>query len=374
MTKKIQIWAFCKNPIVLFGILSLIVCALSNKAYANPDPTSTQNKTITGTVVSADDSLGIPGVNVLVKGTSNGVVTDFDGNYSITVNSNQAVLVFSYIGYETKEVVVGNQSTINISLNADIAALDEVVVVGYGTQKKETLTGSVEQVKAEAFEDLAVGSPALALQGRTPGLVVTRTSSRPGDENINFLIRGASSINGIAPLVVIDGVPAINSQSFNDMNPNDIESISVLKGGSASVYGSRAAGGVILVTTKKGKGNIKVEASTILRMGTIGIRPPSPTMTEYGQLYLAAVDEDIASGKPPRYFFWSDRETVQRIANGEEGYYDLPINGRIWLGEGNRFDEMFGNSYSSQHNLSVSGGTEKSSSVFLLATTKMLVV
>ncbi|PQV48955.1 TonB-linked SusC/RagA family outer membrane protein [Jejuia pallidilutea] len=346
----------------LFWIIGLMFCGISNKAHATTKATTLDvaQTTITGTVISAEDDMGIPGVNVLVKGTSTGAVTDFDGNYSIDAPSG-STLVFSYIGYVTQEIVVGNQTTINVTLRPDLAQLDEVVVVGYGTAKKETLTGAVEQVKAEAFEDLAVGSPALALQGRTPGLVVTRTSSRPGSEDVNFLIRGVSSINGISPLIVIDGIPAINADSFNNLNPNDIENISVLKGGSASVYGARAAGGVILVTTKKGKGKVSVNVSSILRMGTIGIRPPSPTMKEYGQLYLAAVDEDIATGKPPRYFFWSDRETVQRIANGEEGYYDLPINGRIWLGNGNRFDEMFGNSYSSQHNISISGGTEKSS-------------
>ncbi|MEP0301869.1 MAG: TonB-dependent receptor plug domain-containing protein, partial [Maribacter dokdonensis] len=321
---------------------------------------SEQQLTITGTIVSSDDGMGLPGVAVVVKGTTTGTVTDFDGNYSINVPSSDAILVVSYLGFLKQEITVGSNTVINVSLEPDTTALDEVVVVGYGTAKKETLTGSVEQVKAEAFEDLAVGSPALALQGRTPGLVVTRTSSRPGDEGVNFLIRGASSINGIEPLIVIDGIPSINSSSFNDMNPNDIESISVLKGGSASVYGSRAAGGVILVTTKKGKGKISVDISTVSRVGTIGIRPPTPTMSQYGQLYAAAAREDIASGKPPRYFFWNDLETVDRIASGDEGYYDLPINGNIWLGNAPRFDEMFGNSYSSQHNISISGGTETS--------------
>ncbi|WFO15956.1 TonB-dependent receptor plug domain-containing protein [Cellulophaga baltica 4] len=245
-------------------------------------------------------------------------------------------------------------------MEADVSALDEIVVVGYGTAKKETLTGSVEQVKAEAFEDLAVGSPALALQGRTPGLVVTRTSSRPGDENVNFLIRGASSINGIEPLIVIDGIPSINSSSFNDMNPNDIESISVLKGGIGICIRIPCRRWCDFSDYKKGKGQIKIDISTISRVGTIGIRPPSPTMSQYGQLYAAAAREDIASGKPPRYFFWNDLATVDRIASGEEGYYDLPINGNIWLGDAPRFDEMFGNSYSSQHNISISGGTEKS--------------
>ncbi|WP_179955132.1 SusC/RagA family TonB-linked outer membrane protein [Maribacter luteus] len=330
---------------------------LENSVLTNDE---LQETNVTGTIISSDDGTPLPGVAVVVKGTTTGTVTDFDGNYALTVPSSNAILVFSYLGYVTQEIQVGTKSLINVNLAPDTTALDEVVVVGYGTAKKETLTGSVEQVKAEAFEDIATGSPALALQGRTPGLVVTRGSSRPGNEDINFLIRGASSVNGIDPLIVIDGVPTINSSSFNEMNPNDIESISVLKGGSASVYGSRAAGGVILVTTKKGKGDVKVELSTITRMGTIGIRPPTPTMTEYGDIYLAAVDSDLAAGKSPNYFFWNNHETLERIAAGEEGYYDLPINGRVWLAEGNRFDDLFGNSYSTQHNVSVSGGTEKS--------------
>lgn len=130
---------------------------------------SEQQLTITGTIVSSDDGMGLPGVAVVVKGTTTGTVTDFDGNYSINVPSSDAILVVSYLGFLKQEIAVGSKTVINVSLEPDTTALDEVVVVGYGTAKKETLTGSVEQVKAEAFEDLAVGSPALALQGRTPG-------------------------------------------------------------------------------------------------------------------------------------------------------------------------------------------------------------
>ncbi|AWV97667.1 SusC/RagA family TonB-linked outer membrane protein [Arcticibacterium luteifluviistationis] len=343
----------------LFWVIGFLTCGVAAPSFAAEKITDI-NARVTGKVVASSDNLGMPGVNVLVKGTQKGTFTDGDGNYTIDNVDANSTLVFSFIGFESQEVTVGSQTVINVTLQDDERLLDEVIVVGYGTAKKETLTGSVEQVTSEAFEDLAVGSPALALQGRTPGLVVSRSSSRPGDEGVSFLIRGASSINGISPLIVIDGIPSINASSFNDMNPNDIESVSVLKGGSASVYGSRAAGGVILVTTKKGKGDVKVELSSVFRMGTIGIRPPSPTMAEYGQLYLAAVDEDLASNKPPRYFFWNDRPTLERIASGEEGYYDLPINGNVWLGNSAKFDEMFGNSASNQTNLSVSGGTAKS--------------
>lgn len=359
MTKFKHYQSNLNHFLSLFWVIGFLTCGIVAPAFAT-EKVSEINARITGKVVASTDNQGMPGVNVLVKGTQKGTFTDGDGNYTLENVDANSILVFSFIGFESQEVNVNSQTVINITLQMDDRLLDEVVVVGYGTAKKETLTGSVEQVTSEVFEDLAVGSPALALQGRTPGLVVSRGSSRPGDEGVSFLIRGASSINGISPLIVIDGIPSINASSFNDMNPNDIESVSVLKGGSASVYGSRAAGGVILVTTKKGKGNVKVELSSVYRMGTIGIRPPSPTMSEYGQLYLAAVDEDLASNKPPRYFFWNDRPTVERIASGDEGYYDLPINGNIWLGSSAKFDEMFGNSASNQTNLSVSGGTAKS--------------
>ncbi|GIZ09723.1 TonB-dependent receptor [Flavobacterium sp. UMI-01] len=371
MIKTKQNWTklnLLASPYLITGLFIFGLSAESHAAFVNKDSVEilnlspSQDKTITGKIVSASDNMGIPGVNILVKGTSIVATTDLDGNFTIKVPNSNSVLVATYIGYVTQEVKVGNASTVKISLKEDVATLEEVVVVAYGTAKKETLTGAVEQVKAEVFEDLAVGNAALALQGRTPGLVVTRNSSRPGDEGINFLIRGASSINGIEPLVVIDGIPAINSSSFNDMNPNDIENISVLKGGSASVYGSRAAGGVILVTTKKGKGVIKVDMSTVSRIGTIGIRPPSSTMKEYGQLYLNAAREDIAAGKSPNYAFWVGIPNLERIAAGEEGIYTLGNNaGQAYLGNGNRFDEMFGNSFSTQHNFSVSGGGDKSS-------------
>ena len=315
-----------------------------------------QSIVIKGTVTSEDDGMTLPGVSVVLKGTKKGVITDFDGNFSIEVASSKSVLTFSFLGFSNTDVIVGNNTNLNVALKTDVSQLEEIVIVGYGTAKKETLTGAVEQVKAEKFKDLAVTNPALALQGATPGLVVTRSSSRPGGEGIALQIRGTTSINGIAPLIVIDGVPALSSASFYDMNPDDIAAISVLKGGSASVYGSRAAGGVLLVTTKKGKGEVKVNLSTVLRVGTIGVRPPTPTMQEYASIYLEAASQDTN----PDYFFWN-QSSLEKMASGYEGIYELGgILGTIHLSNGNRFDEMYGSSFSNQHNLSVSGGTDKS--------------
>ena len=208
-----------------------------------------QQLSVTGNV---KDSTGepLPGVNVVVKGTNTGVQTDFDGNYKISVNKG-AVLIFSYVGMEPIEVVIGDKTKVNVILNADLG-LDEVLVVGYGTKSKSTLTGSVAAVKGAELDKAPVVEMSNALQGRIPGLFVRQTGSEPGQGAAVILIRGLSTFKNSAPLVVIDGVPG-RQGGLNRLNPADIESVTVLKDASAAIYGSRAANGVILVTTKKGK-------------------------------------------------------------------------------------------------------------------------
>lgn len=320
-----------------------------------------QNSTITGKVVSADDKMGIPGVNVTVKGVKGGVTTDFDGGYSINVSSPNAVLVFTSVGFKTQEVKVGTQTSINVNLVADVSTLNEVVVVGYGKQKRATLTGAVEVISSKVFEDRAVTNPALALQGQTPGLVVTRGSSRPGNEGIKLQIRGATSVNGGSPLIVIDGVPAVNDDAFYNMNPDDIESISVLKDGAASIYGSRANNGVILVETKRGKaGEIKVNLTSNFRANTIGIKPAVSGLRGYADMIIEATDQDLAYAGSAYYWGWVNRETLVRMRDEGPGVYKTQFWGDIFLGEGNRFNDMYGTSYSNQTNLSISGGSDKS--------------
>lgn len=344
----------------LFWVMGFLTMSMSSNVHA---ASIEQNKIINGTIISADDNMGIPGVNVLVKGTSTGAVTDFDGNYSITVPSNSSVLVFSYIGFVTKEVTVGSDSTINVTLDADVSALDEVVIVGYGTAKKATLTGAVEQISSEAFEDRAVTNVALALQGQTPGLVVSRNSSRPGNENVNLQIRGATSVNGGSPLIIIDGAPAFDDSEFFQMNPDDIESMSVLKDGAASIYGSRAANGVILVTTKKGKGKMKVEFNSQIRMNFLGINPPSPTMQQYGQLWIDAAEQDVASGGVANYWNWG-QEAVEFFAAGQTGFVQTPTqgwgyDGLIYMGPARRYDELYGTNTGHQQSVSLSGSSDQ---------------
>lgn len=212
-------------------------------------------KTVTGTVLDETNS-GIPGVNIFVKGSNNGVSTNFDGNFSIQA-SDDAVLVFSYMGYSTQEIKVGNKNTINISLQPDSDILDEVVVIGYGSQKKSDLTGAVATVKVEDIEKYTYASPTDALQGRMSGVSVQAQGGAPGANPV-VSIRGFGTLSDAGPLYVIDGILTGN---MNSINPNDIASISVLKDASASaIYGSRAANGVIIITTKQGqKGDLKID-------------------------------------------------------------------------------------------------------------------
>jgi TonB-linked SusC/RagA family outer membrane protein len=317
-----------------------------------------QNIKITGKVVSAEDKMGLPGVNVAVKGSTQGTMTDIDGNFTINVPSNNSVLVFSYLGFQNQEISVAGKSTLNVVMVSDSKALNEVVVVAYGTQQKKKVTGSIETVSAKAFQDRAITSPALALQGQTPGLLVTRSTTRPGNEGINFQIRGATSVNGGSPLIVIDGAPALNNEAFFNMNSDDIQSVTVLKDASSVLYGYRAANGVILVTTKKGaSGKIKVDYSNSLRIGTPGIAPPTPTMQQYGRVWLEATDQD---GVNANYWGWGSRANLELMASGYEGIYDTSSWGKIYIGQARRYDEMFGNSVSTQQNASISGGSDKS--------------
>ena len=209
-----------------------------------------QQKTIKGTVV---DVTGEPliGVNVAVKGTTIGIITDIDGNYTLEVPS-KSTIVFSYIGYQAQEVPVGNQSTINVTLKEDTQKLEEVVVVGYGTQKKVTVTGSVASVSGEELKASPTTNLSNGMVGRMPGVIGFQKSDEPGGGGTTIRVRGTNSLGSNDPLVVIDGIPDRDG-GFNRLNPTEIESLSVLKDASAAIYGARAANGVILITTKRGK-------------------------------------------------------------------------------------------------------------------------
>ena len=315
-------------------------------------------RTIKGLVTDVNGEPLI-GCNVVVVGGNAGVITDMDGKFSLNIPADAKQFKISYIGYVDQIVNLNDRSDFKVVLKEDNNALDEVVVVGYGTQKKATLTGAVESVSSQVLESRAITNVGAALQGATPGLVVTRSSSRPGNEGLKFQIRGLTSVNGGSPLIVIDGVPALNDVAFQNLNPDDIENISVLKDGSASIYGARAANGVILVTTKKGKGKVTVDYNFNMRFTTNGIMAFSPSMQEYATMWLEANKEQ----KIKNWWNWSTEENLLKMQQGIEGIYHT--NAKDWgydlfIGNANRLEEMFARRYSYQHNLSVSGAIEKS--------------
>ena len=219
-----------------------------------------QQSKVSGIVTSADDNEPLPGVSILIKGSTIGTTTNLDGEFVLEVSSD-AILQFSYIGYLTQEVSVNNQSTINVALELDLEQLEEVVVVGYGSMKKKDLTGSVSSVNSESIDKINTASLNDALQGLAAGVQVTSSGGRPGEAS-NIIIRGGSSISASnEPLYVIDGFPQLGGDNL-DLNPQNIKSIDVLKDASAgAIYGARASNGVIIITTKSGSKNGKLNIS-----------------------------------------------------------------------------------------------------------------
>ena len=207
-----------------------------------------QQVQVSGTVLSSEDNLPIVGANVLLKGQNSGTSTDFDGNYSLTANAGD-VLLFSYIGFETQQVVLNDQKSIQIVLSPNTSALDEIVVIGYGTQSKKETTGAVAVVGSEAIEKLNPQRVEQALQGQVAGVNITSSSGSPGS-GANIRIRGISTNGDSRPLILVDGNVI---EDLSAINPNDIKSVNVLKDATAGIYGVRAANGVILIVTKSGR-------------------------------------------------------------------------------------------------------------------------
>ena len=288
---------------------------------------------VTGHIISAEDNQPMIGVSVLEKGRTNGVITDMNGNYSITVTKSPAILQFSYIGMKTMEKQVSAATRMNLKMESDAQMVEEVVVVAYGVRKKGTIAGSVSTVKAEKMEDVPAPSFDQALQGQAPGLMVLSESGEPS-KAATFRIRGTNSINsGKDPLFILDGV-AISSSDFNTISPNDIESISVLKDASStSIYGARASNGVVVITSKRGR---------------MGEAAKITFRTQLGFSQLASKD-------------WDQMDTNERIQFEKEvgldkgqDYEKLSKININWL------DKVYNDKAPLQnYELSVNGGTEK---------------
>lgn len=351
-------------------VLMLLV-SISFSSYSIPLQIS--EKSISGEVTD-ESNQPLPGVNVLVKGSTLGTTTDAEGKYTLTVNDGSTVLIFSFIGYTSQEISVENKTVIDVSMTPDILSLQEVVVVGYGEQKKETLTGSVATVDSKVFLDRGVVSnPLSALQGQIPGVVVTRGSAAPGQEGWNFQIRGAASSNGSDPLVIVDGIPLVSLSALNSINPNDIENISVLKDASAAIYGARAAGGVVLITTKKAKsGKATIQYNGSVSQKRMGLKPSFLNSDQYGQYLLEAISNASTGGVPDENWIWTkyarawinrpasgyiDKNTPEYIAGGETiGFTDVKD---YTFFDTSPIDILWGNgrAISNQHDISISAGT-----------------
>ncbi|WP_111307463.1 SusC/RagA family TonB-linked outer membrane protein [Confluentibacter sediminis] len=299
-----------------------------------------QEGTVTG-VVKDKSGQPLPGVSVVVKGTSTGVATDFDGNYTVKA-SPSSVLEFSYIGYSTQEVTV-NSKTMNVILEEDISKLDEVVVVGYGTQKRSDITGSVVSVPKDRLSNLPVSNVLLAIQGTTAGLKISQGSSIPGS-SASVQVRGVNSINaGNSPLIILDGIPFFGVT--NDINPNDISSIEVLKDASAvAIYGTRGSNGVILITTKRG--NKSDGKPTVKYSGYYGIEEMANPLKPMGPDAYVQKYADFLSAN-------GLSQTAVLPNSSEVDNYNAGITTN-WL------DQATQSGFIQEHNVNISSGNDKS--------------
>lgn len=302
-------------------------------------------------VVTDNKSLPLPGVTVKIKGTTIGTVTDKNGKYTIAVEDKNAVLLFSFIGYLTKEISVNGHAQIDVQLADNLQNLNEVVVVGYGTQKKVDLTGAVASISGSELQNKPVPNATAALQGVSPGVTVTRSSGQPGKETYGIRIRGLSSANDASALILVDGI----EQDLNLINPEDIESISVLKdAAAASIYGARAAAGVVLVTTKKGSaGKTRININGYYGLNITARQPERlNSWDEQTLIDEARFNATNAREFTPEQVQWLENPNFDyrpNIAGQDRWDYYTNTN---WVKEGmNKYNGM------QSYNLSTSGGT-----------------
>jgi TonB-linked SusC/RagA family outer membrane protein len=332
-------------------LYAIFPAAGSTKAVALPENdhplslTSTALATdlsLTGLVTDPETNQGLPGVSIVLKGTTTGTNTDGNGRYKITVPDEKAVLVFSYVGYLPQEVVVGNQTSINLTLKLDTKSLDEVVVVGYGEQQKKLITGATSQVKGADIQKRNNTGVLDALKGQVSGLNVTKVSAQPGD-GFKVSIRGLGTIGNSSPLYVVDGVPV---PDISALNPSDIESLDILKdAASAAIYGSRASNGVILIATKKGK----IGKASISYDAYYGIQNVAKKMD-----FLGAKDYLMLTAE----YYTNNKIAVPNFSTlipGYAGIADGSWNGTNWLDATSNKNAPIQN-----HSVNISGGTDQS--------------
>ena len=333
--------------------LSFVLLSVSTIMYAQTE--------IKGTVVDAKGETVI-GATVMEKGTSNGTITDFDGNFTIKVKEG-AILVFTYIGYQTTEVPA--QQDMKVTMKDDAEVLQEVVVTGYTTQRKADLTGAISTVSVDEMAKQNENNPMKALQGRVPGMNITADGNPSGAATVR--IRGVGTLNDNDPLYIIDGVPT--KAGMHELNGNDIESIQVLKdAASASIYGSRAANGVIIITTKKGKdGKIKVNFDGSIAASFYTNKIETMNASEWGKAYWqASVNDGLnpSNNNLGYNYDWSYDAKGNPVLNGMTMNMYLDENASVRAGDTDWFKEITRTGVVQQYNLSVSNGSEKGSAFF----------
>ncbi len=293
---------------MLLLVLGLAIPAITLTAGI-PAADDQQQIRVTGTISDVVTGAAMPGVNIQVKGTTVGAISDVDGKYTLDLTDRNAILTFSFIGYVTQDIPVEGKATINVALKEELTSLQEVVVVGYGTQKAATITGSISAVKAESLKASSTINFTNSFAGRLPGLVVVTRSGEPGNDNSTLRIRGLNTLGDNSPLIVIDGIA---NRSMQRLNPDDIESITVLKDASAAIYGAQAANGVILITTKRGvmgKSQVNLTFNQGWSMPTV-----IPKMTD-APTYATMLNEiDSYAGRAPRY----TAEQIQKYGDGSD--------------------------------------------------------
>jgi TonB-dependent starch-binding outer membrane protein SusC len=336
----------------------LLFCGLGLPAYSlttenpasgnNPGGTVAENQQIkvSGTITDAASNQPLPGVNVLVKGTINGAISDVNGNFVVTLSDPNATLIFSFIGYVSKEVPLAGKTKVTVALEAEVSQLGEVVVIGYGTAKKTTLTGAVSSIDGGTLKQSPTTNLTNSLVGHIPGLTAIQKSGEPGEDATTITIRGANTLGDNSPLVVVDGIP---HRSLERLDPSDIESFTVLKDASAAIYGTQAANGVILVTTKRGA----IGKPTITINWNSGFNQPSVIPKMADAATFATVQNEIqyyAAPSKGRNQVYSDAD-IQQFKDGSDPWGHPNTD---W------FKAVF-KPWSAQNyeNISVSGGTEK---------------
>ena len=360
-------WAMPKRRVrsLVIGVFSMWICLGGQVTFASPEKLLEKENlgnrlqsTVTGSVIDATGA-PLPGANVLVKGTTNGTQTDFDGNYSIEADRD-AILVFSYIGFSTQEMAVDGNSVIDVTLMEDASQLDEVVVTGYTTQSKATVTGAMSQVKVEEALSVPIQNAGQALQGRASGVSVVG-GGQPGSTPL-IRVRGFGTTNENGPLLVIDGMQTTDASILSQINPNDIQSINVLKDASAAIYGARASNGVVIVTTKAGTREAKptVSVSSYVGFQEVGKTQAVLNSQQLGDVLWESFINDGVTPTHPQYGNGANPVIPEFIRGTDTLPYDMDSNKITRSANTDWLDEIFQTAFIQNYDVSIKGGNQKS--------------